>query len=127
MLNLPGDRSLDGNAPQVAAAADPFAGQTALSTNGAGAPTAGTSASGGTSTMPSGWGSTPTATSQNVAAAPSGQTAKDRAIVVLAWVLLFASTAGNIYLFWSYLDVRTKYRALVRKTARAVGSRFAAA
>jgi hypothetical protein len=37
------------------------------------------------------------------------------------------SAAGNIYLFWSYLDVRTKYRALVRKTARAVGSRFSAA
>jgi hypothetical protein len=45
----------------------------------------------------------------------------------MAWVLLSGSAAGNIYLFWSYLDVRTKYRALVRKTARAVGSRFSAA
>jgi hypothetical protein len=32
-----------------------------------------------------------------------------------------------MYLFWSYLDVRQKYRSLVRKTARAVGSRFSAA
>ena len=47
--------------------------------------------------------------------------------MILAWVLLFSSVAGNVYLFWSYLDVRTKYRALVRKTARAVGSRFSAA
>jgi hypothetical protein len=42
-------------------------------------------------------------------------------------MLLCGSGAGNVYLFWSYLDVRTKYRALVRKTARAVGSRFSAA
>jgi hypothetical protein len=41
-------------------------------------------------------------------------------------VLLFASFAGNLYLFWSYLDVRTKYRALVRKSARAIGSRLSA-
>jgi hypothetical protein len=52
----------------------------------------------------------------------------DNAMVVLAaWVLLSGSVAGNLYLFWSYLDVRQKYRALVRKTARAVGSRFSAA
>ena len=47
--------------------------------------------------------------------------------VLAAWVLLSGSVAGNLYLFWSYLDVRQKYRALVRKTARAVGSRFSAA
>jgi len=35
-------------------------------------------------------------------------------------VLLSGSVAGNLYLFWSYVDVRNKYRALVRKTARAV-------
>jgi hypothetical protein len=58
-------------------------------------------------------------------AAPSD--ARHRAAVILAWVLLSGSTAGNIYLFWSYLDVRTKYRALVRKTARAVGGRFSPA
>jgi hypothetical protein len=42
-------------------------------------------------------------------------------------VLLTSSAAGNLYLFWSYQDVRHKYRALVRKTARAVGSRLSAA
>lgn len=52
----------------------------------------------------------------------------DNAVVTLvAWVLLFGSVFGNLYLFWSYLDVRQKYRSLVRKTARAVGSRFSAA
>jgi hypothetical protein len=52
----------------------------------------------------------------------------DNAVVTLvAWVLLFGSAFGNLYLFWSYLDVRQKYRSLVRKTARAVGSRFSAA
>jgi hypothetical protein len=40
------------------------------------------------------------------------------ALVLAAWVLLSGSVAGNLYLFWSYLDVRQKYRALVRKTAR---------
>jgi hypothetical protein len=53
--------------------------------------------------------------------------ARQKAAIILAWVLLCGSGAGNVYLFWSYLDVRTKYRALVRKTARAVGNRFAAA
>jgi hypothetical protein len=67
---------------------------------------------------------TPSATTPPGAAPPDG---KQQAAVILAWVLLFASVAGNMYLFWSYLDVRTKYRALVRKTARAVGSRFSAA
>ena len=47
--------------------------------------------------------------------------------MLVAWVLLSGSIAGNFYLFWSYLDVRHKYRAVVRKTARAVGSRFSAA
>lgn len=55
-------------------------------------------------------------------------TGKDNAVITLvAWVLLFGSAFGNLYLFWSYLDVRQKYRSLVRKTARAVGSRFSAA
>jgi hypothetical protein len=53
---------------------------------------------------------------------------KDNGVITLvAWVLLFGSAFGNLYLFWSYLDVRQKYRSLVRKTARAVGSRFSAA
>jgi hypothetical protein len=67
---------------------------------------------------------TPGATTTTAGAQPDG---RQQAAVILAWVLLFASVAGNMYLFWSYLDVRTKYRALVRKTARAVGSRFSAA
>jgi hypothetical protein len=55
-------------------------------------------------------------------------TGRDNTVTVLvAWVLLSGSIAGNMYLFWSYLDVRQKYRSLVRKTARAVGSRFSAA
>jgi hypothetical protein len=59
------------------------------------------------------------------AAQPAG---RDNTLAVLvAWVLLTGSIAGNMYLFWSYLDVRQKYRSLVRKTARAVGSRFSAA
>jgi hypothetical protein len=74
-------------------------------------------------------GATATATTgAGRAAAPdAGSSARHKAAVILAWVLLSGSAAGNIYLFWSYLDVRTKYRALVRKTARAVGSRFSAA
>jgi hypothetical protein len=59
-------------------------------------------------------------------AAPSG--GRDNTVAVLvAWVLLSGSAAGNLYLFWSYLDVRQKYRAMVRKTARAVGNRFSPA
>jgi hypothetical protein len=52
-------------------------------------------------------------------APPSGR--DNTAIVLAAWVLLTGSVAGNLYLFWSYVDVRQKYRVLVRKTARAVG------
>lgn len=45
--------------------------------------------------------------------------------ILLAWILLSGSFAGNVYLFWSYLDVRNKYSSLIRKSARSVGSRFA--
>ncbi len=34
--------------------------------------------------------------------------------LLLAWVLLVGSVAGNIYLFWSYLDIRGKYQAMLR-------------
>jgi len=45
--------------------------------------------------------------------------------LILAWVLLSGSGAGNLYLFWSYLDVRNKYRSLVRGAARKMtGDRF---
>jgi hypothetical protein len=64
----------------------------------------------------------------NVAATGAANAGNDNAVITLvAWVLLFGSAFGNLYLFWSYLDVRQKYRSLVRKTARAVGSRFSAA
>jgi hypothetical protein len=64
----------------------------------------------------------------NVAATGAANPSNDHAVITLvAWVLLFGSAFGNLYLFWSYLDVRQKYRSLVRKTARAVGSRFSAA
>jgi hypothetical protein len=33
--------------------------------------------------------------------------------LLLAWVLLFGSCAGNVYLFWSYLDIRGKYQAVI--------------
>ena len=33
--------------------------------------------------------------------------------LLLAWVLLFGSVAGNLYLFWSYLDIRGKYQMVI--------------
>ncbi|MCG8448723.1 MAG: hypothetical protein MI725_03960 [Pirellulales bacterium] len=33
--------------------------------------------------------------------------------LILSWVLLSGSGAGNLYLFWSYLDVRSKYRDMI--------------
>jgi hypothetical protein len=59
------------------------------------------------------------------AAGSSG--ARQGLTALFAWVLLTGSAAGNLYLFWSYQDVRHKYRSLVRKTARAVGSRLSPA
>jgi len=41
--------------------------------------------------------------------------------LVLAWVLLSGSGAGNLYLFWSYLDIRNKYSGLLRKAGRKLG------
>jgi len=38
--------------------------------------------------------------------------------LILSWVLLSGSGAGNLYLFWSYLDVRNKYGLLVRGVDR---------
>lgn len=43
--------------------------------------------------------------------------------ILLAWVLLSGSAMGNLYLFWSYMDVRTKYRALARRNVGGVGHR----
>lgn len=144
MLALPGDRPLDGAAD---AASGPATGMLGGGFNGSGvgslggsvfAPvTAGPPNPAGTNAgsdmlSSQGWGSNqPPASSQAAADAATNNTAteqnQNRLLVLVAWVLLFASIAGNLYLFWSYLDVRTKYRALVRKTARAVGSRFSPA
>ncbi len=41
----------------------------------------------------------------------------------LSWVLLSGSGAGNLYLFWSYLDVRNKYRDLVAEFSHKIGRR----
>lgn len=43
--------------------------------------------------------------------------------LLLAWVLLSGSGAGNLYLFWSYLDIRHKYRGLIRTAGRRLGRR----
>ena len=43
--------------------------------------------------------------------------------LLLAWVLLSGSGAGNLYLFWSYLDIRHKYRGLIRSAGRKLGRR----
>ena len=44
--------------------------------------------------------------------------------MVLAWVLLSGSGAGNLYMIWSYLDIRNKYRGLVRSAGRKLGRRY---
>jgi hypothetical protein len=43
--------------------------------------------------------------------------------LLLSWVLLSGSGAGNLYLFWSYLDVRNKYRDLVDEASRRISGR----
>lgn len=128
MLSQPGDRQLDGVAATqpLSLPAPPSMGTTAF-------PTAGQAASGVTGgAAGQGWD----LTSRNPGVLPTTTTGPATApiangshamTVLAAWILLCGSAAGNLYLFWSYLDVRTKYRALVRKTARAVGSRFSAA
>jgi len=42
--------------------------------------------------------------------------------LLLSWVLLSGSAFGNVYLIWSFWDVRNKYRGLVHN-ARSSGSR----
>ena len=44
--------------------------------------------------------------------------------LILAWVLLSGSGAGNLYMVWSYLDIRSKYRGLVRSAGRKLGRRY---
>jgi hypothetical protein len=132
MLALPADRALEGNSAPAFPITEPFANQTVPASGVANVTPAAGVANGSSQPPATNWGSAardlPRAVAeQNTQPAAAASNARDRAAVILAWVLLFASVAGNMYLFWSYLDVRTKYRALVRKTARAVGSRFSAA
>ncbi|QDS98927.1 hypothetical protein [Adhaeretor mobilis] len=49
---------------------------------------------------------------------------KDLFSLILSWVLLSGSIAGNLYLFWSYLDVRSKYSNLVHQSGRVLGRHF---
>ena len=53
-----------------------------------------------------------------VVATKNGQVTADNGpgifSLLLAWVLLMGSVAGNLYLFWSYLDIRGKYLAVIR-------------
>jgi hypothetical protein len=136
MLSLPANRQLDDAAANAAGSAAAFPGMVptspAASIATPATPAAQTANSSGVlgSSYPN-WNSTTNAAAAQATPTTSADTAassaRDRAAVVLAWVLLFSSISGNVYLFWSYLDVRTKYRSLVRKTARAVGSRFSAA
>ena len=44
--------------------------------------------------------------------------------LILAWVLFSGSFAGNVYSVWSYLDLRSKYRGLVRSAGRKLGRRY---
>ena len=44
-------------------------------------------------------------------------------LLVLSWVILSGSVSGNAYLFWSFWDVRNKYRGLVHNT-RSSGGRY---
>ncbi len=39
--------------------------------------------------------------------------------MILSWVLLSGSGLGNVYLFWSYMDVRSKYRGVVHNARSA--------
>ncbi len=142
MLTLPGDRPLEGVVDTASTAVpgaldDPFSGSGSGPLGGgvfapvtAGPPSPAAATGGSDLLNAQGWGANqPSAPAQTAAEAAATKTASEqnRLLVLVAWVLLFASIAGNLYLFWSYLDVRTKYRALVRKTARAVGSRFSPA
>jgi hypothetical protein len=120
MLQQPGDRPLDG----TTAAATVAPGPTAASPQPATSPWA---SPGGHTQRPASTNTAAAPTAAPPAAASTASGGSNAAVVLFAWVMLTGSVAGNPYLFWSYLDVRQKYRSLVRKTARAVGSRFSAA
>ncbi|MCH8840744.1 MAG: hypothetical protein IH831_08745 [Planctomycetes bacterium] len=63
-----------------------------------------------------------TVISQPQTAGPTGGSPSGSVFpLLLAWVLLSGSGAGNLYLFWSYLDIRNKYRGLIRTAGRKLG------
>lgn len=129
MLNQPANRQLEGVAsnqqPAAFPAGPPLAGASQVVTGTAPGSTV-TGAAGQGWDMANRNPAMPQMTPTG-GVAPATANGPHAMTVLAAWVLLSGSAAGNLYLFWSYLDVRTKYRALVRKTARAVGSRFSAA
>lgn len=49
---------------------------------------------------------------------------QDIVSAILAWVLFSGSLAGNFYLWWSYLDVRSKYSHIVRESSRSLGRNY---
>jgi hypothetical protein len=135
MLRQPANRPLEG--AEASQAASGSAGPAFPAGQGPAFPTAQQRPSNGATQAPNarataadgqGWDLTRTAANQQGApqAASSGG-GRQAAATLFAWVLLTGSAAGNLYLFWSYQDVRYKYRSLVRKSARAVGSRLSAA
>ncbi|MBX3435708.1 MAG: hypothetical protein KF847_20515 [Pirellulales bacterium] len=77
-------------------------------------------------TMTGGGGTKPTEMGANHSSADPASP-RNMIPVVVAWVLLFGSIAGNAYLLWSYLEVRMKYRTLVRRNGQGVRSRFSPA
>lgn len=54
----------------------------------------------------------------NYAAGSTESSNKSLFPLLLSWVLLSGSGAGNLYLFWSYLDVRSKYQGVVHGSPR---------
>lgn len=60
-------------------------------------------------------------TQQQVAQAAANPTAMFP--LLLSWVLLSGSGAGNLYLFWSYLDIRNKYRDVLYDASRKLTGR----
>ncbi|QEG35303.1 hypothetical protein [Bythopirellula goksoeyrii] len=58
---------------------------------------------------------------QSVAQAAANPTAMFP--LLLSWVLLSGSGAGNLYLFWSYLDIRNKYRDVLYDASRKLTGR----
>ncbi len=63
-------------------------------------------------------------TMANPPVAPANSTGGMVFPLILAWVLLSGSGAGNLYLLWSYMDVRNKYRGIIRSVGRKAIRRY---